>query len=206
MESATRAFEAGLVGGPGELYLAGRHIDLRTAQEHRLGYVTTDSTPGYERFKGMLAIPNICARGTVVSLKFRHIDHDEHERKYDQPAGQVLRLFNTRALLAETDTIVVTEGEMDTITLTGLGIPAVSVPSGANSWNAKRHWRLLEGYRRVVLFRDNDEAGGELVKKVLDTDLPVQVVAPPHGFKDLNEAHTNGLDAEIIALVNGETK
>lgn len=186
-------------------YLAGRGVNEATASDFRLGYVATDDVPGFERFEGKLAIPNICAAGTVVGVKFRDISGDD-SHKYDQPAGQQLRMFNLRALAVESEFIAITEGEIDCITLNQLGVPAVSVSSGANSWNERRHWRLFEGYSRVVLFRDNDEAGGELAKKVLGTDLPVQVVAPPGRFKDINEAHVAGHGDQLVRLVTGEQK
>lgn len=204
LESAALAFEVALAGGPAVEYLESRAISPATAREFRLGYVATDDTPGFERFQGRLAIPNICASGHVVGIKFRDLSGDD-ARKYDQPAGQQPRLFNTRALVTDADAIVITEGEMDTITLGQLGVPAVAVP-GANNWIEERHWRLFEGFRRVVLFRDNDDAGNELVKKVLKSDLPCHVIGAPHGCKDVSEAHMAGYDTEIVALVEGAKK
>lgn len=204
LEMATRTFEAALAGGPAEAYLAGRGISPDTRTHFRLGFVATDDTPGFERFQGRLAIPNICATGHVVGIKFRDLSGNDR-MKYDQPAGQQARLFNTRALVTDADSIVVTEGEMDAISCHVLGIPAVAVP-GASSWNERRHWRLFEGFRRVVLFRDNDDAGSELVKKVLASDLPVHVLSPPQHLKDINEALVAGLGDEVVRLVNGASK
>lgn len=202
LELATARFQEALAGGPGEAYLAERGIDLAVAADHRLGLAGTE-VPGFERFVGRLAIPNISARG-VVGIKFRDITGTD-DRKYDQPAGQQQRLFNLRALLSDSDTIVLTEGEIDCITVSALGYPAVAVP-GKNAWNERRHWRLFEGYRRIVLFRDSDDAGAELVKKVLASDLPVTVVQAPGHAKDVNEAHVAGLDEDIRRIIEGAIK
>jgi DNA primase len=174
-------------------------------EDFRIGYVADNTTPGFERFAGRVAIPNLCAAGHVVGIKFREIPPADSGKKYDAPAGQQNRLFNLRALNTPSDYIALTEGEIDAISLVQLGVPAVAVP-GAQAWNKARHWRLFEGYRRIVLFRDNDDAGSELVKKVLESDLPVLVVNPPHGVKDANEALVAGFGDELVNLVKGAIK
>lgn len=208
LDAAVTIFQTHLAaGGPGALYLESRAIDPTFARErYRLGFVEDSTVPGFERFVGRLAIPNLCASGHVVGIKFRELPPETSDRKYDGPAGEQKRLFNTRALLTEGDVIAITEGELDAISLGSLGIPAVSVPSGASSWNKRRHWRLFEGFRRVVVFRDSDVGGDLLPKAILESDLPVIVVNPPHGYNDVNEALVAGLGDELIRLVNGVSK
>lgn len=207
LDVATTTFQMHLAdGGPAASYLSEqRGIDPVWAVERfRLGYVADDTVPGFERFTGRLAIPNICASGHVVGITFRELPPVETERKYDGPAGVQKRLFHTRALLEGADYVAITEGELDCITLDLLGVPAVSVPSGADSWDEKRHWRLFEGFSRVIVFRDSDPAGDALPRKVLRSDLPAYVVSPPGGHKDVNAAHVAGLGAELVKLVRGE--
>lgn len=206
LESATQKFHDALMGGgPAVEFLKVRGFDRATVTRFRLGYVEDNDTPGFERFQGKLAIPNLCAAGHPVGIKFRELPPADTERKYDQPAGQQVRLFNLNALNEPTDYIAICEGELDAITMCALGVPAVAVP-GVGAWNTKRHWRLFEGYRRIVLFRDNDEAGDRLVKKVLESDLPVHVVGAPGGHKDVNEAFVAGLGDEIVSIVKGAVK
>lgn len=166
-------------------YLRVRGIDHDTAQDFRLGYVGT-GLPGYEHVIGRLAIPNICASGHVVGIKFRAIE-DGDEPKYMKRAGDENRLFNLRALNEPTEILFTTEGEIDAITLTMLGVRGVVAIQGSESFKPY-HWRLLEGYRKVIHFRDLDKAGQELAAKITATDLPVIVCEPPKGFKDVNEA------------------
>lgn len=207
LDAAVTIFQTHLAaGGPAAEYLTVRAIDPEWAREHyRLGYVADSTVPGFERFVGRLAIPNICASGHVVGIKFRELPPEDSGRKYDGQAGEQKRLFNTRALLTDGDVIAITEGEIDAISLGVLGIPAVSVPSGANSWNRHRHWRLFEGFRRVVVFRDNDAGGDQLLKAIMESDLPVIAVNPPNGLNDVNEALVAGLGDELVSLVNGRT-
>lgn len=206
LELATATFEKSLTGGPGEAYLATRGIDRDTAADFRLGYVGTE-VPGYEWLVGRLAIPNICAAGHVVGLKFRDLTGDS-DQKYIQRTGSQPRMFNTRALLQDSDVIAITEGEIDCITLCQLGIPALSIPSGAGSWTKNRgiYSRLFEGYSKVVVFQDNDEPGRDMGQAILQSDLPVVVLDPPGRTKDLNEAHMHGYDDEIRNLVYGDAK
>lgn len=198
LTQAALAFHAALPGGQAEQYLRDRGIDpdSEEATGFRLGEVPADY-PGFERFAGRLAIPNLNANGGVVGLKFRALG--EESPKYDQPDGQVGRLYNLRALPLADDWIALTEGELDTVSLGILGIPALGVP-GVNGWKA-HHPLLLEGFRRIVLVRDADEAGGLLVATLMKSSLDVAVVRPPHGFKDVNEALAAGEGEEMRHII-----
>jgi DNA primase len=201
LESATQIFAAALLNSPASEYLASRALSPDTAVSHRLGYVATKH-PGFERMVGRLAIPNICAAGHVVGLKFRALD--DAEPKYDQQHGQLSRLFNLRSLNEDTDVMVLTEGELDTVTLTQMGVPAVAVP-GASAWKP-HHFRLFEGYRKVVLIQDDDKAGRDMAKRILDTPLPVIVMQPPDGFNDVNSAMQGGASDALLDMIRGSSK
>ncbi len=106
--------------------------------------------------RGMISVPYITPSGPVA-LRFRRPPAKETGPKYWQPEGTKLTIFNTPAFFASEDTIAITEGEMDCITLVQAGIPAVGIP-GASAW--KDHFRLLfEGYGTVVICADNDDTG-----------------------------------------------
>lgn len=134
-------------------YLASRGLGERAVDMFLLGVVPTGASAEWSRFEGMLAIPYLVADGTPVAVKFRALD--ERKQKYDQPSGQVQHLFNVRACLSDGKQIVVTEGEVDAMTLQAeCGIPAVGIP-GVNNW--KPHYRrLLDGFEDQVILTDND--------------------------------------------------
>lgn len=211
LEAATRAFEAALRGvdlegraldtGPATEvidYLKTRGFTGETAKRFRLGAVP-HGYPGFERFGGRLAIPNLCASGHVVGLKFRALG--DEEPKYDQPAGQVARLFNLHSLATASTTIAIAEGELDCVSLAQLGVDAIGVP-GASAWKP-RHATLLEGMDRIVVVADADDAGRMMAKKIVDSDLPVVVVEPPHGCNDANEALRMGFGEELARMIRG---
>lgn len=203
LEQATRVFLGAMTGSPAESYVESRGLSRATATDHRLGFVPV-GVVGFERFAGTLAIPNICAAGHVVGFKFRSLDPDD-EHKYDQPDGQVARLFNLRALNLPSTFIVLTEGEIDAMTLTGLGLPAVGIP-GASAWRASSYRsRLFENYDTVLLIQDDDSAGSALAKELRGTDLPIRTARPPSGANDVNAAHLAGLDDELLNLVKEAT-
>ena len=81
-------------------------------------------------------------------------EHKTHG-KYMSLEGDRPWLFNTAALLKTSDTVAITEGELDAISATMSGVPAIGVP-GVDSW--KPFWREpFLGYESVHILADNDE-------------------------------------------------
>src|SRR5664279_99988 len=190
-----------------------RGLSFATIGRMRLGVVRNPIDESHERFAGRICIPNISAADNahITGVKFRLIEFStgsdgepeaeyepaEHEqgaprqkawkpKKFDQPDGQVIRLYNLRALTYATDTIWVTAGEFDALSLEDVGLPAIAVP-GTQQWGKSHSYRnrLLEGLQ-VVLMRDNDEAGLALVTAMSSgiDDLIVRDTSP---CKDSNE-------------------
>lgn len=190
-------------GSPAAEYVVqARGINPHIGARFRLGYVPA-GVPGWERFAGRLAVPNLCAAGHVVGIKFRDLTGNS-DSKYDQPAAQQSRLYNLRCLAENGSLIVITEGELDAIAVTQLGFPAIGVP-GASAWK-RRHALLIEGYERVVIVADADKAGRDMAKKITEGNLPVAVVEPPGGCKDANEALIEGFGDELAHLIRGEVE
>jgi DNA primase len=190
LEQATRQYQEDLLEAPWAIeYLKSRGIDQRMAEEFRLGAVI-NPPDGFERFRGMVSLPNISAAedGHVTGIKFRDLNPDT-KQKYDQPSGQEARLFNLRALKAaqELGTIYLTEGEFDAIVVSSLGLPAVAIP-GADSFapkGAKYRFRIFDGLH-VVLVKDSDPSGDKLANLLL-RELPDIEVLDPSPAKDVNE-------------------
>jgi DNA primase len=138
-----------------EYLTAERQFSLETINRFLLGAVVSPDVLD-EDARGMLAIPYLTKSGPVA-LRFRRPPHKDTGPKYWQPEGTNLTIFNTLAFFAGEESIAVTEGEMDAITLVQAGIPAVGIP-GASAW--KPHYKLLfEGYQSVLICADNDDTG-----------------------------------------------
>lgn len=180
-------------------YLEGRGIVRYAAIAHRLGYVSDPSSKYY----GFLSIPslgiNLAGEQEVRGIKYRNLGVEGS--KYLCTDGFGSRLFNPEALMRlDTDTIHVTEGELDCIILSQLGYAAVAVP-GATQWKDERAeiWSLmLEGYRRVFVWGDEDDAGREFTKAVTSSLPNATGVSIGLGDKsDVTDAYLLG-GAELI--------
>jgi DNA primase len=192
------AVERGL--GTATVHKDSGDVQTNVAREYGLGYVGPDGLdlPGFESWRNLLTIPNYNRRGVVVGIKGRSLD-PEPEHKYLNVSGGSNYLFNLYATKFPSDTIVLTEGEIDALTVIGhLGLPAVAVP-GVSNWRPW-HARIFEDYEHVVMLRDNDSAGSQLVGEIR-ASLPETVVITPRN-KDVNEDVMAGLASELRARID----
>lgn len=177
-------------------YLQHRGLDRVTVDGFRLGYVA-DPLPGDADYKGRLAIPYITADGSVVDIRFRSVGADNGPKYLSRPSAQV-RLFNVKAFLEAGDTIYITEGEIDTITLTQMGLPSVGVP-GASNW--QRHWALLfNDFDHVNVVCDGDQAGRDFGRKVAAEVEGSTILHLPDG-QDVNQMFTEQGDQAVREAV-----
>lgn len=177
--------------GQAATYLTGRGIGLAdptslpgggeaTVADRFLLGVVVDPEPSHERFAGRLSLPYITRSG-VVQIKFRCVeDHacgDVGCAKYLGLPGVKPRLYNVEDLFHGEPYIAVCEGELDALVLSTYGgIPSVAAP-GASSWEP-HFTRVLEGYARVLVVADADDAGREFATKLsreLDSAVTVRL-------------------------------
>jgi DNA primase len=156
LESRTQEFHEALDGA--RSYLSRRGLTAETADRFRLGF-------DGER----LVIPYLTPEGPV-SLKRRCIqDHDckEHGHpKYLYEAGEQLHLFNAQTLL-NAKAVMVTEGEIDAMTIEQLGVPAVAYPGVASWRQCGSYWRwCFDSVDEVFVIGDGDEPGTKAANTV----------------------------------------
>lgn len=183
--------------------LAARGISELVAAKFQLGTVTEPHN-GHEMHEGWLSIPYITASGSCVGFKFRRID--DGKPKYGSPTGQKAHLYNVCDITIDSPHIVVCEGELDAVIVSGvLGIPAVGVP-GVAAW--KPHFpKLFNGYETIYIVGDNDikedgsNPGAEFSKKVANEVMNSVIVSLPPGM-DINEYYlAHGADKTRELLV-----
>lgn len=177
-------------------YLAARGISDETARSYRLGYVESP-LPGDSEYEGRLAIPYICANGSVVDIRYRATG--DAKPKYLSRVGAAPRMFSVSAFLNAGETIWITEGEVDAITLNQCDIPSVGIP-GAMQW--QRHWALLfADFDSVKVICDGDQAGKDFGKRISQEIEGATILHLPEG-KDVNDIYVEeGLDALREAVV-----
>jgi DNA primase len=198
---ASHQYHESLAGSPAEEYLAQRGI-LDGAERFRLGYVAEVAAGHEDRIKHHLSIPYLTQSG-VVGFKFRRIDNGDP--KYMIPTGQKHHLYNVDAIIHAVNQLLIVEGEIDAISATLAGHPAVAV-AGVNAWKPYFS-RCFDGIGRVVIATDNDakedgsNPGQELARRLQDA-IPqaVRVSLPPNS--DINSIIcTTGAQA-LTNLVN----
>lgn len=166
LERATQSYYSQLKEAPETIdYLKARGIDGVTAQHFRLGYVATPME-NHDQMQGMLSIPFVTPLG-VVAIRFRRL-HGEGG-KYHQEAGTLSPLFNVRDMHRSEPYLVVCEGELDAVVMSGLvGVPAVGL-AGTGNWTSrgKFYRRLLLDYDRVYVVMDPDGPGQKIVPDIL---------------------------------------
>lgn len=179
-------------------YLLNRGIVREAAEMFQLGYVTSGE------FEGRLTIPYVTPAG-VVQIKYRCADLSHHTGfkhthdgcpKYLYEAGTGTYLYNAQVLIHSADRVVVTEGELDAVSVQAYtGIPSVAYP-GSEMWKAHPHWRLcFEGVSEVVVVADGDDVGKEAAKRVADSlGLVAKVVNMPRGDDANSIIATHGKD------------
>lgn len=185
-------------------WLLARGIDRACAEKFRLG-VVADPLSGDEQYAGMLAIPNVCASDRVVQVRFRRLTQGEGP-KYLTRAGDPARLFNLRAVIEATDLLVLTEGELDAISLHRIGVPAVAAP-GAHTFvkRGSAFARMVQGIPRVVVVGDNDDAGKEFVERVIaavPSAEPLTIGGAPK--RDVNDVLVEEGERGLRALLDVE--
>ena len=183
--------------------LSERGISEEVAALYMLGTVT-DPINEHELHNGWLSIPYITAMGYCVGFKFRRLD--DGKPKYGSPTGQKAHLYNVTDITIMSRHIVVCEGELDTVIVSGmLGIPAVAVP-GVQAW--KPHFaKLFSGYDTVYIVGDNDvkedgsNPGADFSKRVHQELLNGTIVTLPPNM-DINDYYlAYGADATKTLLV-----
>lgn len=159
-EQAVTTYQSDLAGDTSaQEYLTGRGIGPSEAATFRLGVVRTPPA-GHEQYAGRLAIPYLTPAG-VVNIRFRCAEAHECEGhpKYLSAEGAGTNLYNVLDLKRDSPFICVAEGEIDTMSLSLAGLPAVGVP-GVDTWQ-KHFSRCLEDFEVVFAFGDGDKAGGK---------------------------------------------
>jgi DNA primase len=141
--------------GEVEAYLTSRGISRQSINRFKLGY--TGNTDNYST-RNRLAIPYLTPAGPW-HIKYRCIeDHDCKEakcKKYTYEGGQQQHMYNASVLL-DAERVVLVEGELDAISVSQCGVPAVAYP-GAQTFRSNKHWRFcFDSCDEIIVVADGD--------------------------------------------------
>jgi len=108
-------------------------------------------------FNGNEIVIPVFAEGKPLFNKYRRgPDADLSLPKYRYEKGSSVKLYNVD-VIQQSDTIYITEGELDTLVLASSGLQAVSSTGGSLSF--RKEWSDLFEDKKVYIVYDNDTAG-----------------------------------------------
>ncbi len=178
-------------GGPVFDYLTkSRKLDAGVLDAYRVQQMT------HSKFGASCVFPVFDNRGLAVDLvKYLAVKRGEDGKKFIwATADSRPHLFGWQAIGKNARHVVITEGEIDALTVAGWGHSALSVPSGVKNLDWIEHdFDALARFDRIFLATDADEPGhacAEAIAQRLGRERCFRVILP--GFKDANEAECSG--------------
>lgn len=173
--------------------LRARGISSETCRKY--GYFITRDDYGK-----VIQVANYQSDGHVVFQKTR--DKDKHFTV----RGQQKKIFYGQHLFTGGKKLVITEGEIDCLTVSqvqGNKYPVVSVPFGCKSCKdtIKANLKWLENFDEIILMLDMDDVGRQAVKDSCGILPPHKLKIATLPFKDPNEALLAGKPDTIIHAI-----
>lgn len=184
-------------------YLKSRGITEVTLTAYRIA-----EQPGHLRFPRLTNNPGTIIfpyfrNGELINCKYLAIARPDGKKQTMQEGGAEPCLFGWQAIPDRCRNVVITEGEIDAMTLYQFGIPALSVPMGGGG-GAKQDWieadyDELQRFDVLFLWLDNDAAGKaattEIVRRLGAERC--RIVECPNPYKDANECLLNGKFTQV---------
>ena len=138
-----------------------------------------------------------------------------HDKRFWQEKDGLKCLYRLDKIRISTKkTLVITEGEMDCLSLIEAGLEATSIPDGAPSANAKNFNSkfdflknavgVFDKFEKIVLAGDNDDPGKRAIEE-LGRRIGYErcyVVKYPDGCKDINDVLKKHGKNEIKRVIN----
>lgn len=150
-----------------------RGFSLETIQHFQLG---SWKKKGYE----YVSIP-FWKRGKLVNVKFRSINYTDKKFKWRRTTGGESSLFHDDVVDLESDTIYITEAELDCVALWNAGIKnVIAVTTGAKSFKQEWYDRLKK-FKKIYLVYDSDidgQSGAEKAASRLGFDRCYNIKLP----------------------------
>jgi hypothetical protein len=139
---------------------------------------------------GGIEILYLTREGELHAVQYRYALEGDNRFKWRKDDTPILYGLWRLGEWTDSDTLYLCEGTSDTWTLWHADLPALGIPS-ASTWR-EEWWREVEGFERIVLIPDADDAGAGLAQKLAETcpdhlQERVYVLHLPEGVKDANE-------------------
>jgi DNA primase len=187
-------------------WLEGRGIDQKLIEDHGIGYNDRwrQIIPDYKLPPGV-TLPRWRAKDNAITACNVYLNQSARETtgcKRMFAKGSQAKTFLNEWRIPFSKTVVITEGELDTILLSKFLPPFALAITTGGAQTIPDSLSILKG-RRVVLALDNDEAGEQGREKWLE-ELPNATVADIPGHKDITDAWRAGV--KLDKWINGHLK
>jgi twinkle protein len=174
-------------GAPAEVFLAARGLSQAVIQRFKVGAAGKAVVFPYYDPEGQ----------EVVHISYRATD----EKKFWASKGTRPALFGWQAMPRGERTVVLTEGQLDAMSMAMYGYHALSIPFGAGKGHydwITEEWEALERFDTIYLAFDGDDAGQQAVRDVIDRlgRHRCRVIELPH--KDANECLMQKVAPDIM--------
>ena len=178
-------------GGPVFDYLTKtRKLDQGVLRAYRVQQMT------HSKFGASIVFPIFDERALAVDLvKYLAVKRgDDGKKMIWATADSRPHLFGWQAVSKDARNVVITEGEIDALTIAGWGHAALSIPSGVKNLDWIEHdFDALARFDRIYLCTDTDAPGhacAEAIAARLGRERCFRVTIPV--YKDANEAECSG--------------
>lgn len=145
---------------------------------------------------------------TLCFVKYRRTDFDKEKHKSKEWCEADCKpiLFGMNHCNMDNDTVVITEGQMDSLSLTEAGIEnALSVPIGANGFTWIPYcWNFLHKFKHIIVFGDYENDHMTLLTELAQRFRGMVKHVQPEdylGCKDANEILLKHGKAALVAAV-----
>lgn len=146
-----------------------------------------------------IVFPCYSPGGKLVNRSYRTLS--EPKRVW-QDQGCAPCLFGWQALSEDAyrfKTVLLTEGQVDAMTWTEWGIPALSIPNGSGTTWIDYSWDDLEAFDTIYLAFDSDSAGEDNVQRAINRLGKHRCLVVSLPVKDANQALLEGSTAQDAA-------
>lgn len=186
-------------------YMKSRGISAETCKKYEITI--------HKDNESVLVFPFKDESGHLKLIKYRNIDFVKGETKGSKEwceTNCMPILFGMNKCNFENETLVITEGQMDSLSLADAGIEnAVSVPYGVNAFTWVPYcWDFVNRFKKIIIFGDLEKGKVTLVDDIA-ARFKIQVARVREvdykGCKDANEIlQKHGRQTLIDAVNNAE--
>lgn len=151
-------------------YLLDRGFKEKTLKYFEIGYCGDVN----DRYFDRVTIPWKDTEGRLIGINGRAVNGQTPKYKYSKGRKKKV-LFNIHNLEPSNESIILTEGELDTIRLHELGYPRAVALGGSDLGDRK--WLLKKYTNHVILALDLDEGGLRARKNIVQQLYPLMNVS-----------------------------